>query len=133
MKKTILTLIALATFAAAATASAAPASECSVSIASEPLVMRLGKDEFRIAFGINGEGCPASGCSGYITYKASWKTEEGTTHTDRKLLGYAVHGGSQRSIAVDRHYFDTAEGRHTTDVVDVSVESVSCSNAIAMR
>ncbi len=133
MKKTVLTLIALVTFGAATAASAAPANECSVSVAKEPLVMRLGKDEFRIAFGVNGERCAAAGCSGYITYKASWKTEDGATRTDRKLLSYVVASGSERSIAVDRHYFDTAEGRHTTDVVDVSVEDVSCSNAVAMR
>jgi len=133
MKKTILSLLAVATFGAGAAASAAPANECSVSVAEKPLVMRLGKDEFRIAFGVNGDHCPSAGCSGYITYKASWKTEDGATRTDRKLLSYAVPGGSQRSIAVDRHYFDTAEGRHTTDVVDVSVEDVSCTHAVAMR
>lgn len=133
MKKTILSLFAVAVFGAASVASAAPASACSVSLSQDPVVMRLNKDEFRIAFGVNGEHCVSDGCSGVIRYKADWKTEDGKTSTDSKLLSYSVPRGASRSIAVDRHYFDTAEGKHTTDIVKVSVDEVSCSDSVAMR
>jgi hypothetical protein len=29
-------------------------------------------------------------------------------------------------LTVDRQYFDTAEGAHTTDIVRVTVESITC-------
>lgn len=134
MKKTVLALFALTALGIASAASAAPASACSVSLTNEPVVMRLNKDEFRIVFGVNGgDQCKADGCSGVIHYKADWKTEDGATSTDSKLLSYTVPRGASRSIAVDRHYFDTSEGKHTTEIVNVSVENVSCSQAVAMR
>jgi hypothetical protein len=33
---------------------------------------------------------------------------------------------ASRAITVDRQYFDTAEGQHTTDVVKVSVDRITC-------
>ena len=128
MKKTLLALLAAFPFAGAATAS--PPS-CAVSVANDPLVMRLGQDEFRIAFGVGGEQCHAAGCRGVITYNAEWTTGDGATRSDTRLLSFDVPRGAQRSIAVDRNYFDTAEGQHRTDIVKVSVQSVSCASAVA--
>lgn len=96
-----------------------------VSISHDPLVMRLNKDEFRIAFGINGERCSA-GCSGTISYRVDWKTEDGTARSETKHVGYTVSPLASRTIAVDRQYFDTAEGQHMTDVVKVRVDSITC-------
>lgn len=104
---------------------AAPAA-CSVAVDNDPVVIRMNKDEFRIAFGVTGEQCREAGCSGAIRYHAAWRTEDGAEATDSKLLRYEIPSGANRSIAVDRHYFDTSEGKHTTDVVDVRVEDVSC-------
>lgn len=99
-----------------------------VSLSQEPVVMRLGKDEFRIAFGINADRCASSthGCSGVIRYRVDWKTEDGTTRSELKRVSYAVVPRSSHSLTVDRQYFDTAEGAHTTDVVKVSVDLITC-------
>ena len=88
--------------------------------------MRIGKDEFRIAFGVNGEQCQGDACSGSIKYQTTWKTENGATNVERKQLSYEIPHGASRTVAVDRHYFDTAEGKHTTQIVQVSVDQVSC-------
>ena len=133
MNHALLALLALASLGTATVASAAPASACSVSLTNEPVVMRINKDEFRIVFGVAGDQCTADGCSGVINYKAAWKTEDGATSTDNKRLSYTVPRGATRTVAVDRHYFDTAEGKHTTDIVKVSVDEVSCTDAVAMR
>jgi hypothetical protein len=37
-----------------------------------------------------------------------------------------VSPGNGRTITVDRQFFDTAEGAHTTDAVKVSVNSITC-------
>lgn len=127
MKSTILTLIAMLPFAMLPVGNAAAVSAaCSVTVNDQPVVMRIGKDEFRIAFGVNADACQ-SGCSGTIRYQAAWRTDDGVTNVDRKQLSYSIPDGATRSIAVDRHYFDTAEGKHTTDIVHVSVDDVSCS------
>ncbi len=105
------------------------AESCSVSLAQDPVVMRLGKDEFRIAFGLHADRCAAAGCTGTIEYDASWKADDGVTRSERKHLVYAIPDGAQRSIVVDRHYFDTSEGKHTTDVTQVAVQTVSCQGA----
>ncbi len=124
--------LALLAFALIPAGSVFAASEsCSVSLAQEPVVMRLGKDEFRIAFGLNGAQCLQSGCNGTIDYRAEWKTEDGAKRIESKQLTYAIPDGTQRSIVVDRHYFDTSEGKHTTDLTQVSVEAVSCEPARA--
>jgi len=133
MKKTVLSLVALAVLGAASIASAAPADACAVSLTNDPVVMRLNKDEFRIVFGVTGDQCATEGCSGVIRYKADWKTESGATRSDNKLVSYTVPRGANRTIAVDRHYFDTAEGQHTTEIVKVSVDDVSCTDRVAMR
>jgi hypothetical protein len=131
MKAMVLALTAVVTLGGVGAASAA--SSCSVSLTNDPVVMRINKDEFRIVFGVEGDKCPASGCAGTIAYTAAWKTEDGLTSTDVKHVNYKVPNGATRSIAVDRHYFDTAEGQHTTDIVHVNVDKVSCSDAIAAR
>ncbi len=97
-----------------------------ISLSQSPLVMRLSKDEFRIAFGINGEQCGESGCHGLIRYRVEWRTEGGATRSEVKQVDFAVLPHSGRSIAVDRQYFDTAEGAHTTEVVNVSVDVITC-------
>ena len=109
-----------------ASGSAAPALKRSVSLAQEPLVMRLDKDEFRIAFGLNAGRYFSNGCDGVISYRVDWKTEDGTTRREAKRVKYTVLPGASRTITVDRQYFDTAEGAHTTDVVKVSVDKISC-------
>ena len=117
-----LSLLVMVTLSAAA----APRSDRSVSLTQDPLVMRLNKDEFRIAFGINGEGCGGNGCSGIIRYRVDWKTTDGTTRSEIKHVHYTVSPRAPRTIAVDRQYFDTAEGQHTTDVVKVRVDAITC-------
>ena len=122
MKTIFPLLIAMATFSAGA----AVPPERSVTLTQDPLVMRLSKDEFRIAFGINGERCGAGGCSGLIHYRVNWKTADGKTRSEIRHVNYTVSAAAARTIAVDRQYFDTAEGQHTTDVVKVSVDSITC-------
>lgn len=122
MKVSILALIAMLNFSGAGAAPAA----CSVNVSEHPVVMRIGKDEFRIAFAVNSDTCRESGCNGTIRYQAAWKTEDGSTSVDRKRLSYSIPDGATRSIAVDRHYFDTSEAKHTTDIVHVSIDKVSC-------
>ena len=119
-----ISLVTMMTLSAGA--GAAPASKHSVSLTQDPLIMRLNKDEFRIAFGINGERCGANGCSGMIRYRVDWKTAEGATHSEIKHVSYTVSPRAPRTIAVDRQYFDTAEGQHTTDVVKVSIDAITC-------
>ena len=123
---TTLRAVALATLCAAGGASA---TERPVSLTQDPLVMRLSKDEFRIAFGINAEQAAAIGCDGVIHYRVDWKAEDGTMRSENRLVTYSVPPQADRTITVDRQYFDTAEGRHTTDVVKVSVDSMSCNDA----
>ncbi|MGH8172913.1 MAG: hypothetical protein ACREPX_07175 [Rhodanobacteraceae bacterium] len=107
---------------------AAPAT-CSVNVGKDPVVMRMAKDEFRIAFGVSGDECHENGCSGVIHYDAAWRTEDGAENVDHKVLSYNIPSGTKESIAVDRHYFDTGEGKHTTDLVRVSVGDISCQPA----
>jgi hypothetical protein len=97
-----------------------------ISLSQSPLVMRMSKDEFRIAFGINAQKCAATGCHGLIQYRVHWKTEQGLTRSELKQVSYTVPPRSGRSIAVDRQYFDTAEGQHTTEVLNVSVDAITC-------
>ena len=108
---------------------ATPATTCAVTVAKDPVIIRMDKDEFRIAFGVSGERCQESGCSGVIRYKAAWRTENGEQSVDTKLLSYDIPNGASNSIAVDRHYFDTSEGKHTTDLVQVTVDDVSCARS----
>ena len=97
-----------------------------VVLTQDPLIMRLSKDEFRIAFGINGERCGPQGCSGLIRYRVDWKTPDGTTRSEIRHVNYTVSPNASRTIAVDRQYFDTAEGQHTTDVLKVSIDAITC-------
>jgi hypothetical protein len=119
-----LSFTALVTFCAGVTV--APASERSVSLTQEPLVMRLSKDEFRIAFGINAERAAPYGCNGVIRYRVDWKTEDGVKRSEARLVNYTVSPHASRAITVDRQYFDTAEGQHTTEVIKVSVDKITC-------
>jgi len=104
-----------------------------VSLTQSPLVMRVGKDEFRVAFGINSVGCARTGCYGAIRYRVSWKAEDGTTRSDIREVGYAVVPTAARTITVDRQYFDTAEGAHTTDVAEVTVARITCHRGVERR
>ena len=107
---------------------AAPAT-CGVSLTQDPLVMRVGKDEFRIAFGLDAASCHESGCSGSIRYDATWQTDDGQQSTERKTVAFDIPAGAERSLSVDRHYFDTAEAQHTTQIVGVAVDQISCDSA----
>jgi hypothetical protein len=131
MKTMSLSLMAMMTLSAGAIA--APPAERLVSLSQEPLIMRLNKDEFRIAFGINGERCGAHGCSGVIRYRVEWKTTDGATRSEIKHVSYTVSPLARRTIAVDRQYFDTAEGQHTTDVVRVSIDAITCRDGAGER
>jgi hypothetical protein len=126
--KTI-SLVAMMTLSAGV--GAAPASKHSVSLTEDPLIMRLNTDEFRIAFGINGERCGANGCSGVISYRVDWKTADGATRSEIKHVSYTVLPSARRTIAVDRQYFHTAEGQQTTDVVKVSIAAITCRDGAA--
>jgi hypothetical protein len=130
IKTTALSVLALVSLGAA---KLAPAAERSLSLTQKPLVMRLSKDEFRIAFGINAEHGAARGCNGVIRYRVDWKTEDGTTHSETRRVSYTVSPRASRTITVDRQYFDTAEGRHTTDVVKVRVDSITCIDGAESR
>jgi len=99
---------------------------CSVSLTQDPLVMRVGKDEFRIAFGLDAASCHESGCSGSIRYDTTWQTDDGQRSTERKTVAFDIPAGAERSLSVDRHYFDTAEAQHTTQIVGVAVDRISC-------
>jgi hypothetical protein len=128
MKMIPLSLLAMVTLSAGA----APPSQRSVSLTQDPLVMRLNKDEFRIAFGINGERCRQNGCNGMIRYRVDWKTADGTIRSETKHVNYSVSPLAPRTIAVDRQYFDTAEGQHTTDVVKVSIDAITCRDGVGL-
>jgi hypothetical protein len=131
MKSISLSLLAMMTLSAGAGA-AVPANR-SVSLTQDPLIMRLNKDEFRIAFGINGERCSANGCSGIIRYRVDWKSTDGTTRSEVKHVNYTVSPSTRRTIAVDRQYFDTAEGQQTTDVVKVRIDAITCRDGVRVR
>jgi hypothetical protein len=130
MIKSLTALLIAAACAAAwpAAAGAGSTGGRAVSLTQQPLVMRLSKDEFRIAFGVNAQGCESHGCSGVIHYKVTWKTEDGTLVFESKRVAYSVLPHYSRTITVDRQYFDTAEGAHTTDVVKVAVDRITCSD-----
>jgi hypothetical protein len=98
----------------------------SVSLVGTPLVMRLNNDEFRIAFGIDGKQCLPGGCSGLIHYRVHWTTPDGVARSEVRRVSYRISPDAARTIAVDRQYLDTAEGAHTTDIVGVSVERITC-------
>ncbi len=95
--------------------------------------MRLSKDEFRIAFGLNATHGAAGGCDGMIRYRVDWKTEDGTMRSDTRQVSYRVSPDADRAITVDRQYFDTAEGQHTTEVVKVRVDRITCHDGSASR
>jgi hypothetical protein len=124
MKRKFLT-IAFA-LAALPAAGAFAQGTCSVSLTQDPLVMRLGKDEFRIAFGLDAATCRDGGCSGSIGYTATWATEDGVRSSEHRTVAFDIPGNAQRSLSVDRSYFDTAEAMHTTRVVSVDVDRISC-------
>lgn len=102
-----------------------------VSLTQDPVVMRLSKDEFRIAFGLDAAHCAANGCSGIIRYRVDWRAEDGTTRSEIKHVSYNATPSAHRAITVDRQYFDTSEGAHTTDVVRISVQTISCVDGAA--
>jgi hypothetical protein len=101
------------------------------SLAERPLVMRLSKDEFRIAFGLTAKNCVDSGCSGVISYRVEWKGDDGMTRSELRRVSYAVLPHYTRALTVDRQYFDTAEGAHTTEIVKVTVGNITCTTGQA--
>jgi len=101
-----------------------------VSLTQAPLVIRINKDEFRVAFGVDGEHCFPVGCHGSIRYRVVWRTDDGLTRSEIRQVNYAVFPNSRRSITVDRQYFDTAEGEHTTQIVSVKVEAITCRRSV---
>jgi hypothetical protein len=90
---------------------AAPAT-CGVSLTQDPLVMRVGKDEFRIAFGLDAASCHESGCSGSIQYDATWQPDDGQRITERKTVAFDIPAGAERSLSVDRHYRYSERSTH---------------------
>src|SRR5215471_3594926 len=68
--------------------SALKAAPPTVSLTQLPLVMRVGKDEFRVAFGIKSAGCAATGCHGVIRYRVQWKADDGTTRLDIREVAF---------------------------------------------
>jgi hypothetical protein len=109
-----------------ASAGSAATRKSTVSLTQEPLVMRLDKDEFRIAFGVNAEQCGANGCDGVISYRVDWKDADGTIRSEQKQVNYAAPPGANRTIAVDHQYLAGARGEHEIQIVKVSVNEVSC-------
>jgi hypothetical protein len=95
-------------------------------LSERPLVMRISKDEFRIAFGLNVAGCVVHGCNGTISYRVDWLTDEGERNSELRRVRYSVPPPYTRGLTVDRQYFDTAEGAHTTAIVAVTVRSITC-------
>jgi hypothetical protein len=103
--------------------------KCSVNLSQDPLVMRIGKDEFRIAFGLDAKSCRNGGCAGSIRYNTTWETDDGVRSTEQKTVAFNIPEGAERSLSVDRSYFDTAEAKYTTKVVGVDVSRISCEGA----
>jgi len=48
-------------------------------------------------------------------------------------VGYSVLPLANRTIAVDRQYFDTAEGAHQTEVLNVKVDRITCRDGVIVR
>jgi hypothetical protein len=63
---------------------------------------------------------------GVIHYRVEWKTEDGTVISEFKRVSYNVLPHPMRTTTVDRQYFDTADGAHTTNVVEVTVDMITC-------
>ncbi len=103
-----------------------------ITVTHAPLVMRMSKDEFRIAFGINAPRC-ADGCYGQIHYRVNWRADDGTTRAELKRVSFSVDPHTARSIAVDRQFFDTAEAEHTTEILAVHVERIECHPRLPAR
>jgi hypothetical protein len=129
MKMISLPLLAMLSMSAGAGVTASAVQ--SVSLSQDPLIMRLSKDEFRIAFGINGQSCGVNGCSGTIRYRVVWKTPDGASRSETRHVDYTVVPNAGRTIAVDRQYLDTAEGQNTTEVVNVHVDAITCNEGAA--
>ena len=123
----------VAALLAPALAAAADAVPRAARVTQEPLVMRLSKDEFRIAFGIDVPRCAARGCSGQIRYRIAWRTEDGTQVAETRRVSYSVPANYGRTMIVDRQYLDTAEGAHTTEVVGVTVKRITCEDGAGTR
>ncbi len=129
MNKSLVRTLAVAASLAAlpALGAGAPAAlSQSIYLAQDPIIMRISKDEFRIAFGLNAEHCASNGCTGLIRYRVDWKTEDGMTRSEIKRVSYIASPSSGRTMTVDRQYFDTSEGAHTTEVLRVSVDMITC-------
>jgi hypothetical protein len=122
--KTSICAAAAAMLSAGAAFAAQPSQP--TALAQAPVVLRLSQDEFRIAFGVQAGQSQGRACSGVIRYQVEWKTDDGKLRTETKQVDYALSPRANRTIAVDRAFFDTAEGQHKTDVVQVRVETITC-------
>lgn len=120
--------LAAAFMAGTAVATAATPDTCSVAVKNDPVVIRMSQDEFRIAFGVQSESCKG-GCTGLISYRAAWRANDGTQSVEEKRVAYTIPKGADRTIAVDRNFFDLGEARNTTDVVGVEVSDITCQPA----
>ncbi len=118
-------MAAASAFGAAGAATAGSPIRHAVTLVGTPLVMRLNSDEFRIAFGVASERCANTGCSGSIRYRVRWTAPDGTSRSDSRQVAYKIAPNSGRTIAVDRQFLDTAEGAHTTQVLDVKVDKIT--------
>jgi hypothetical protein len=101
-----------------------------VSLTQAPLVIRLNKEEFLIAFGLDAEKCGANGCNGVISSRVVWKAEDGTTRSTLSRVTFLAPAGAERTIAVDHQHF---KGNGTTQILSVSVEGISSTDTQGSR
>lgn len=124
-------MLVLALLAAMPWTGAFAQGSCKVGLTQAPLVMRIGSDEFRIAFGLDGSQCLPGGCQGEIKYKATWRGQDGAHTTEQKSVHFDIPSGAPRSLTTDRGYFDNGEARQKTEIVAVDVGKISCNNPSA--
>jgi len=74
----------------------------------EPLIMRLNKDEFRIAFAINGERAVPTAAR-HDSLSSRLETPDGATRTERKHVNFTV-SPSRAAPLPWTQYFDTPKG-----------------------
>ena len=101
-----------------------------VSLTQEPLVIRLNKDEFLIAFGVDAKKCGTNGCNGVISSRVEWKAEDSTIRSTLSRVTFTAPAGAARTIAVDHQHL---KGNGTTQILTVSVEGISSTDTQGSR
>jgi hypothetical protein len=101
-----------------------------VSLIQDPLVIRLNKDEFLIAFGVDAKKCGTNGCNGVINSRVDWKAEDGTIRSTLSRVTFTAPAGADRTIAVDHQHL---KGNGTTQILSVSVEGISSTDTQGSR